>query len=370
MLQSSSPGGTSFTGDALVAGEARPVAFVVDDDLLVRQAFADCLGSAYDVQPFESGEAALLALPGAWPDVVLLDLVLPGLDGTEVCRRMKASAAGRPLAVVLVTGLEVLDVEGLAREAGADDVLLKPVTRSRLREHLDILARLVASRRQHAAALVRLQEVEGQLQQAQRLATLGTFARGIGHEMNNVGTVLKSGLEELCRGQAVDRELVEELQLAAAQLQGLAGAVQRLAAPSLTQVVLDVRTVVRDVVSLARLTGRTKYLAVEVDVPPAPVLAALSPAHAQQVVLAVLLSAADAVATLPSGKLHVVLRAEQGEVRIAVEDNGPGLDPGPSLDPARRLVHSWGGRLEVKRRLGAGTQALVSFPAELSARAT
>jgi len=376
MLQSFSPvetlpgpaGEPDSQGPSERSARARTLAFVVDDDALARRALCELLGDAYEVQGFETGEAALAALPGAWPDVVLLDVVLPGLDGVEVCKRMKAAASGRPLAVLLVTGHQPRDGRNLAAQAGADDLMLKPVTKGDLRNRVKTLARMVWHQRQHLAASTRLEALEAQLEQTQRLATLGGFARGIGHEMNNVGTVLKSALEELSRTRVVDPELVEELQAATGQLQGLAGAVQRLASPSQTQVVLDVRTVVRDVVSLARLTGRTKYLVVQVDVPPAPVLAALSAAQAQQVVVALLTSAADALATVSSGRIQLALQVEPGAVVLSVEDNGHGLEAeGAGLEEARALVASWGGVLEVKRRPGAGTLAVARIPSERSA---
>jgi CheY-like chemotaxis protein len=349
--------------------EGRPRAFVVDDDDLARRALTELLGDAYEVQGFETGEAALEALPQVWPDVVLLDVVLPGLDGLEVCRRMKTAAVGHPLAVLLVTGHQPRDGRNLAQQAGADDFLLKPVTRGELRSRVRTLARMVWHQRQHARAEHQVEELKAQLERAQRLATLGSFARGIGHEMNNVGTVLKSALDELSRTRVVDGELIEELQQATGQLQGLAGAVQRLAQPSQTQVMLDVRTVVNDVVSLARLTGRTKYVVVRVDLPHAPALAALSAAQAQTLVLALLTHAADALATVSAGCIRVGVQVEPGEVVLSVEDNGPGLDLA-GLDEARALLAAWGGALEVKRRPGAGTLAVARFPSERAALPT
>jgi DNA-binding response OmpR family regulator len=341
-------------------------AFVVGHDSGTRRAFGELLGISYEVQSFESGEAALEALTQAWPDVVLLDAGLAGLGCVELCRRMKASAAGRPLAVLLVTDRRASEGRALAEAAGADDFLPRPLAPQELRDRADTLARLVWHQRQHALDAARVDALEAQLAEAQRLAILGTFARNIGHEMNNVGTVLKSALEELSRSRTLDAEVLEELQLATSQLAGLAGAVQRLAAPPASPVVLDVRTVVRDVVSMARLTGRTKYVVVEVDLPAAPVVARLPAADAQQLVLGLLIGAADAVAQLPSGQVHLTLRDEHGSVCLWVEDNAPEVSGRTGLDAPRRLVVAWGGSLELSRRPGSGARVEARFPSDRS----
>jgi C4-dicarboxylate-specific signal transduction histidine kinase len=268
-------------------------------------------------------------------------------------------------------------------EAGADDLLLGSLPPHQLRERVDLLARLVETQRQLSLGAVRCRMLQAQLEEAQRLATLGTFARGVGHEMNNVATVLKSALEEVSRTRTVESEVLEELQLATAQLQGLAGALQRLAAPSQQETMLDVRTVVRDVVALARLTGRTKYAAVELDLPPAPVVARRSPSQAQQVVLSLLTASAEAVARHGEGRIRIALRSDRDQVRLSVEDNADAAAPdasasrpfwtpvpGLGLEPTRDLVRGWGGSLDVVRLEGRGSVTQVCFPSDPSSRPT
>jgi signal transduction histidine kinase len=317
------------------------------------------------VQAFDTLEAALQALQAATPHLVVLGPALSEGAGPELCARLQGPPGGEPAAVVLIQPAPcTAAARARAAQAGAAALLETPGPEGVLREQLALLAQLARHRRAQARAETELGAARAKLEEAQRLATLGTFARGIGHELNNVATVLKSGLEELARGGAPDPELVEELTAATAQLQGLSGAVQRLAAPSQSQVVLEVRTVVRDVVSLARLTGRTKYLSVALDLPPEPVYAALSLAEAQQLVLALLLDAADAVAALPGGKVRLVLEAAQGQVQLSVADNAGPRPTGAGLEPSRLLLEGWGGALEVTAAPDGGMLLQARFPSE------
>ena len=126
--------------DRAAAPSARPVplspfrVLVVDDDpdmsgflvrLLVQQ------GLQADVA--EDGHAALRMIAASPPDMVLLDVQMPGPDGFEICRRLKTSETTALLPVVLVTALEDHDSRVRGIEAGADDFLSKPVRREELR---------------------------------------------------------------------------------------------------------------------------------------------------------------------------------------------------------------------------------------------
>jgi cyclic di-GMP phosphodiesterase len=110
-----------------------PLVLVVDDGetnrALVEAYLADLdcrLRSA------EDGPGALAAVEAEPPDLVLLDVQMPGMDGYEVCRRIKAGPRGRLLPVVMLTALDHANDRVLALEAGADDFMTKPVDRVEL----------------------------------------------------------------------------------------------------------------------------------------------------------------------------------------------------------------------------------------------
>ncbi|MFC5906561.1 response regulator transcription factor [Streptacidiphilus monticola] len=100
---------------------------VVDDDPTVAEVVTGYLErSGYEVQRAGDGRAALHLFAARRPDLVVLDLMLPGVDGLEVCRRLRATEAGRDLPVVMLTAKGDEEDRILGLEVGADDYVTKP----------------------------------------------------------------------------------------------------------------------------------------------------------------------------------------------------------------------------------------------------
>jgi len=110
-----------------------PLVLVVDDGEMNR-ALVEAYLSDLDcrLRTAEDGPTALKAIDAECPDLVLLDVQMPGMDGYEVCRQIKARPRGRLLPVVMITALDHPRDRVLALEAGADDFMSKPVDRIEL----------------------------------------------------------------------------------------------------------------------------------------------------------------------------------------------------------------------------------------------
>ncbi|MFI5867973.1 response regulator transcription factor [Streptomyces sp. NPDC051546] len=120
-------GGTA-TDARTPPGEVTGRVLVVDDDPTVSEVVAGYLERAgFTVQRAADGPAALEAAARHRPDLVVLDLMLPGMDGLEVCRRLRAHQNGTPpVAVVMLTARGDEEERILGLEVGADDYVTKP----------------------------------------------------------------------------------------------------------------------------------------------------------------------------------------------------------------------------------------------------
>ena len=124
------------------AGE-NPMILIVDDEPANVSLLTRLMGSlGYRTASAADGEAALAAVARERPDVVLLDVNMPKLDGLEVCRRLKEDPGTRLIPVVLLTGQGATGDRVRGIDAGADDFLSKPFVIAELKARVRSLARL------------------------------------------------------------------------------------------------------------------------------------------------------------------------------------------------------------------------------------
>ena len=129
--------------DTTVSVTRRTRVLVADDTESVRALFRKLLvAEGHEVIAVHDGAEALDAVQRHHPDVVLLDVGMPHLDGLEVCRRLKSDPATRLTPVVLVTGLSDMSDRIKGIEAGADEFLSKPVHPHELRARVASLSRM------------------------------------------------------------------------------------------------------------------------------------------------------------------------------------------------------------------------------------
>lgn len=116
-----------------IAGATTGTILIVDDDAAYRKLMVGLLRTnGFAVFTADDGEAALAEFAHREPDLVLLDVDMPCLNGFEVCHRLKQKPESRLTPVVLVTGLAATEDRVRGLEAGADDFLSKPVDRNEL----------------------------------------------------------------------------------------------------------------------------------------------------------------------------------------------------------------------------------------------
>jgi adenylate cyclase len=150
---------------------------VVDDTPRNVKLLADLLAvKGYDVITAASGAQALEQVRSTQPDLVLLDVVMPGMSGYEVCRRIRDDPATKMLPVVMVTALDPAEERIKGIEAGADDFLTKPINQPELLARVRSLLRIKALHDQVEESNRTLeQRVAEQVKQLERLSRLKRF---------------------------------------------------------------------------------------------------------------------------------------------------------------------------------------------------
>jgi diguanylate cyclase (GGDEF)-like protein len=126
----------------------KSIILVVDDEIVSRYTVEALLSSeGYNLEFAESGEEALAKATQLVPDLMLLDVMMPGMDGFEVCTRLRANPRLAELPVVMVTALDDRESRLRGLEVGADDFMSKPFDRAELRARIRTITRLNRYRR-------------------------------------------------------------------------------------------------------------------------------------------------------------------------------------------------------------------------------
>ncbi|MEO0685423.1 MAG: response regulator [Cyanobacteria bacterium J06649_11] len=142
------------------------------------------------------GESAIEQAEYAKPDLILLDVMMPGIDGFETCRRLKENSITEHIPVIFMTALSDTTDKVKGLEIGAVDYITKPfqqeevIARLKLHLKLSLLNRNLEQQVQErtvklSQSVEQLQQAQLQLIQSEKMSTLGQLVAGIGHEINN-----------------------------------------------------------------------------------------------------------------------------------------------------------------------------------------
>ncbi|MEG5175227.1 hybrid sensor histidine kinase/response regulator [Microcoleus sp. B3-D7] len=352
--------------------------------------------NGYKVRKLISGERALKAVELQAPDLILLDIKMPGMDGYEVCRQLKASEATCGIPVIFISALDDIFDKVKGFEAGGADYIIKPF------EPVEVLARVSAQlkmqrlQQQLRCANVQLAAQNAQLSQEiqerqQAEANLKMLLHAVSHDLRSplsgMSLLLRSCLNNAASNIAIDRRTVEvmvqscsrQLQLIESltatqqfDLKSASLARKPLSLPALVQNILIERL---PILNQHRVKVKQRFTA---DLP-------LVNADGQQLwrVFGNLID--NAVKYNQSGFILTVEAKREGEmVRCTVADNGAGISPqqcvrlfepytrgvgvslrqglGLGLYICRQIVEAHGGEIGVDSELGKGARFWLTLP--------
>jgi signal transduction histidine kinase len=338
-----------------------------------------------------SGFDALEIVAAEPPDLILLDVMMPGMDGLEVCHRLKSSDDTRTIPIIFLTARDSREgmFEGLA--AGAADYITKPVDLD------ETVARVRAQLHYHEIFKQNI-ELTQRLAEARRAATMGALSQGISHNLNNLLGVI-FGYLELAKNSVNKPEMIRK------HLDKIDEAVIRM-----TKMIRQVTTVSNRMHvalgridagklldgAIARFRSEQKFpIKFEVQNEAHNTLVTGNPEVFEDVVEKVLMNAWESFGGRAAGEVTITINARVADrdgrpvVEFSISDRGSGLDAkvrdhvfepfvstkstvgvGMGLTVARHGIRNLGGEISLTDRPGGGTTASFYLPIAAAATAT
>lgn len=164
---------------------------IADDQLSAREVLRGLLtGQDYNLIFASRGEEALTKAAELIPDLILLDVMMPGMDGFEVCQRLRADPILAEVPVIMVTSLDDQESRLRGLELGVDDFVSKPFNSAELQTRVRTIARLNRQRRQHIVELERERDRTQAILEALGEAVIVVDAAGTIQYFNPAATLL------------------------------------------------------------------------------------------------------------------------------------------------------------------------------------
>jgi signal transduction histidine kinase len=333
------------------------------------------------------GTSALQFLEKELVDIVILDVMMPNLDGYEVCRRIKANERTKDVIVLFLTARYEMQDKIRGLEVGGHDYLTKPV------EQAELLARTRSALRvkqlqDKLKEQLHLQKTINQLHQEMLgehwQKTLGQLAASLAHEINNPLAAALGSVQLLCMDENLDPNTLTRLQIIDSSLQRAGQKLRSLLliaqnsrhaiTVSLAQLLEDLLTMVNFQVVINKISLRSNL--------PASSEWIGRPSELARALLYLLNNAIEAVGGRPEAFVDVRLQTSPDSHCITIADNGPGIPPdlreqvfrpffttkpaphnGVGLYLAREIIRSFGGTIQIATsQSGHGTDIIVSLP--------
>jgi signal transduction histidine kinase len=357
---------------------------VVEDNPELLAYLTQELGRWYRVAPYLESTEAVQAIAAAPPDLIVSDIMMPGLDGIALARKVRGEPRTAEVPVILLSAREEVESKIAGFEAGADDYVHKPFDLQELRARIELHLRLRTQAQKLREALEQLKKAEASLVQSEKMVALGRMIAGVAHELNNPIHFLRGNL-------ALLRRHMSSVGSALPLLADIDESVERLTAVT-RQLLLFGRKQSGDVNAAVKLADVVP-LAVKMVAPQTPKgvrivqeidgeVVRANPQDLFQVILNIVHNALQAVDP-QRGEVRIAASRNGDRVELSVIDNGcgitkenlsrifdpffttkpPGSGTGLGLSIVQELVAAQNGTVRVESEPGRGTTVAVSLPA-------
>ena len=301
---------------------------IVDDEPSVRDTLGALLDSKkYNLRFAEDGEQALKKAADFIPDLILLDVMMPGMNGFEVCRSLRSDQLLAKVPIIILTALDDHEsrLEGI--RSGADDFIAKPFDLHELRLRVQTITRLDRYR-----TLLRdrkeKEEFQNRLRQSERMEALGSLAAGVAHDLKNILFPILAYTEMVIdnlENGSDEIAMLEEVIIAANRAQSLIKQISNFGRQrKYEKKSLKIDSIIKETLKLIKSTV-PKNITINqfIDTDSGTVTA--DPTGIHQIVMNLCINACHAMKS-KGGELTVSLIAENKNAKLSVSDTGHGMD--------------------------------------------
>jgi signal transduction histidine kinase len=344
----------------------KPNILVVDDTPANLRLLTELLiQNGYEVRPAPNGRLALKTVESKLPDLILLDIMMPDLDGYEVCRQLKASERSRDIPVIFISAINETMDKVKAFSIGGVDYITKPFqpeeVLARLKTHLAIrvmqqqleiqntqLHQEIAERKLFEEQLIK---TRNELVQSEKMASLGRLVAGFAHELNTpIGVAVgsASALQDNvnCINQLLEQEEVDEEELLAnletvkeaarltlSNLKRAANLVKSFKRTAVDQTSdqirrFEVKALIEDVINMLQNRFKRTAIQIQLDCPTDLVIKSM-PGAIEQILTNLLMN--SLIHGFDDGKnagnINIKVQFEENNLHLEYSDTGKGIVP-------------------------------------------
>lgn len=377
----------------------KPLILIVDDTPANLQLLADILKQkGYEVRVAPSGQLALDFIRRTSPDLILLDIAMPQMDGYEVCRRLKADAKWQAIPVIFISASEDNQAIVRAFNSGGVDYVSKPFrsaeVEARVETHLNLYRNQILLESLVQQKVREISDAIERTKKAEKFGMLGVISAGIAHEINQPLNVLKMRADSLLywanQGNMPPvEEMLQDVKIiskCAGQIGDIIQHMRILSREQKSEYTEDCRLLAAVQSALYLMSSRLTEHGIQVSIEPVvpEAIVRMNAIQMEQIIINLLSNSLQALSKIDREEKKILMHYQTtaNSLILEIADNGPGIpmavreqifepfystgnaeeNMGFGLPICKKIVQSYGGEIWATDNSMGGASVIVKLP--------